>query len=366
MSDNPPPTEPTGDELPDREPAGAQHAGSELEGSGPSEPEPVPSGSPDPGPEAAAEMGTAMGQPDQAAMSRLFGPAPIYSLTGEPSPPTPVLVVCLDGWVDAGMAAATALTGLLESVEMRPYAIFDSEQLIDQRARRPRLIVADGMNRGITWPEPVLNVGVDRLGSGVAVLSGPEPDFRWRGFAAAVTELAKGMGVRLMVGFGGFPAAAPHTRPVKLAATATTPELAQQIGFVSGAIEVPAGIEAVLELELSRAGVPAVGLWARVPHYVAAMPFPAAAVVLLDGLASVSGLVIDSDVLKEAAEAARLKVDELIGQSREHLAMVRQLERSLDELEGEPAGFEESDMASGDEIAAELERYLRGETGDHD
>jgi hypothetical protein len=309
---------------------------------------------------------SAIAQEDQAAMSRVFGPAPMYSLTGEPSPPTPVLVVCLDGWVDAGMAGATALTGLLESVEMRPYAIFDSEQLIDQRARRPHLIISDGLNKGLSWPEPVLNVGVDRLGSGVAVLSGPEPDFRWRGFAAAVTELARGMGVRLMVGFGGFPAAAPHTRPVKLAATATTPELAQQIGFVPGAIEVPAGIEAVLELELSRAGIPAVGLWARVPHYVAAMPFPAAAVVLLDGLASVSGLVIDSEVLSEAAEAARVKVDELIGQSREHLAMVRQLERTLDEMEGRPAGFEERDMASGDEIAAELERYLRGQNGDHE
>lgn len=304
-----------------------------------------------------------MSEPEEVGYSGPRGPAPapLYSLTGEPSPPTPVLVVCLDGWVDAGMAGATALTGLLEGIDMTTYAIFDSEQLIDQRARRPRLRVADGRNEGVTWPETVVNVGVDRLGSGIAVLSGSEPDFRWRGFAAAVTELATRMGVRLMVGFGGFPAAAPHTRPIRLASTATTPELAHQIGFIAGAIEVPAGIEAVLEVELSRAGIPAIGLWARVPHYVAAMPFPGAAVVLLDGLAAVSGLVIDSDVLTEAAEAARAKVDELIGQSREHLAMVRQLERSLDELEWEPRPFEQSDVPSGDEIAAELERYLRGQ-----
>jgi hypothetical protein len=291
--------------------------------------------------------------------------APLYTLTGEPAPPSPVLIVVLDGWVDAGMAGTTALTGLLDRIDTRTYAVFDPEPLIDQRARRPRLLVANGMNEGVTWPEPTIKVGVDRLGSGIAVLSGPEPDFRWRSFAAAVTEVAVGMGARLMVGFGGFPAAAPHTRPVRLACTATTPELAAQIGFVSGAIEVPAGIEAVLELELARAGVPAVGLWARVPHYVAAMPFPAAAVVLLDGLASVSGLVIDSDVLAEAAEAARTKVDELISQSREHVAMVRQLERSMDELEGEAAEvFPDMEAVSGDVIAAELERYLRGEHGE--
>ena len=294
-------------------------------------------------------------------------PSPLYTLTGEPAPPAPVLVVALDGWVDAGMAGATALAGLLDSVETRTYAVFDSERLIDQRARRPRLLVANGMNEGVTWPEPTIRVGVDRLGSGIAVLSGPEPDFHWRGFAGAVTEVAEAMGARLMVGFGGFPAAAPHTRPIRLASTATTPELAGQIGFVSGAIEVPAGIEAVLELEVARAGIPAIGLWARVPHYVAGMPFPAAAVALLDGLASLSGLVIDSDVLAESAEAARNKVDELIGQSREHLAMVRQLERTVDELEGEPVtAFEDLEAVSGDEIAAELERYLREEHGESD
>jgi PAC2 family len=265
------------------------------------------------------------------------------------------------------MAAATALAGLLDTIDTKPYALFDPEPLIDQRARRPRLIVADGMNEGVTWPQPTINVGVDRLGSGIAVLSGPEPDFRWRSFAAAVGEVARQMGVRLMVGFGGFPAAAPHTRPIRLASTATTPELAAQVGFVSGAIEVPAGIEAVLEVELGRIPIPAVGLWARVPHYVAAMPFPSAAAALLDGLASVSGLVIDSDVLAEAAEAARAKVDELISQSSEHTAMVRQLERSVDEEEGEPPEpFSDLQAVSGDELAAELERYLRGEHGEGD
>ncbi len=289
--------------------------------------------------------------------------SPLYTLTGEPAPETPVLVVALDGWIDAGMAAATALDALLDTTDTRPYAVFDPGPLIDQRSRRPRLIVANGMNEGVTWPEPTIRVGVDRLGSGIAILSGPEPDFHWRSFAGAVTEVAKAMGVRLMVGFGGFPAAAPHTRPIRLVSTATTPELAAQIGFVSGAIEVPAGIEAVLELEMAQAGIPAVGLWARVPHYVAAMVFPGAAVVLLDGLAALSGLVIDSQVLSDPAEAARQKVDEAISQSREHQTMVRQLERSVDELEGEPLAFEGLDSMSGDDIAAELERYLRGEHG---
>jgi hypothetical protein len=287
-------------------------------------------------------------------------PSSLYLLTGEPAPPSPVLVVALDGWVDAGLAGATAMTSLLEAVETRSYAVFDSEELLDQRARRPKLKIVDGINEELDWPQVTLSVGTDRLGSGIAMLAGPEPDMRWQSFSDAVAELATALGVRLMVGFGGFPAGAPHTRPVKLAATASNGQLAQQIGFISGSIDVPAGIEAAIERACSNVGIPSVGLWARVPHYVAAMPFPAAAVALLNGLAIVSGLVIDSHLLAEAAEAARKKVDELIAQSSEHQAMVRQLEQQIDELEGTPAVLDDRTVPSGDEIAAELERYLRG------
>ncbi len=291
----------------------------------------------------------------------MTGPSSLYRLTGEPAPPSPVLVVALDGWVDAGLAGGTAMASLLEAVETWPYAVFDSEELLDQRARRPKLKIADGINEGLEWPRVILSVGADRLGSGIAMLAGPEPDMRWQSFSDAVAELATALEVRLMVGFGGFPAAAPHTRPVKLAATSSSNQLAQKIGFIPGAIDVPAGIQAVIELACSKAGIPSVGLWARVPHYVAAMPFPAASVVLLDGLASLSGLVIDSHLLAEAADAAREKVDELIAQSSEHQEMVRQLEQQIDELEGTPAMPDDRTVPSGDEIAAELERYLRGQ-----
>jgi hypothetical protein len=290
------------------------------------------------------------------------GTPELYRLTGEQAPPNPVVVVVLDGWIDAGLAANTALTTLVETIEFQPYAVFDDEQLIDFRARRPQLRLVDGVTESLSFPQPVMQVGTDRLGSGIALLSGPEPDFRWRSFSEAVVEIARGMDARMLVGLGGFPANAPHTRPVRLAATASSPELAHQVGYVEGTLEVPAGAQAALERAFALASIPAVGLWARVPHYVSAMAFPAAAVTLLDGLAAVTGLVIDSEVLSEEAATARRKVDELIRQSPEHAAMVRQLETNVDVLEETPA-FTEQDVPSGDEIAAELERYLRGETG---
>jgi len=291
----------------------------------------------------------------------MVDPSSLYRLTGLPAPSSPVLVVALDGWVDAGFAGATALTSLMDAIDPQPYAVFDSEELLDQRARRPKLKIVNGINEDLDWPQVILSVGADRLGSGIAVLAGPEPDIRWQSFANAVAELAVALEARLMVGLGGFPAGAPHTRPVKLAATASDEQLAAQVGFIAGSIEVPSGIEAAIERACSKLGIPSVGLWARVPHYVAAMPFPAASLALLNGLAGITGLVIDTDSLAEAAEAARLKVDELIAQSGEHQAMVVQLEQQIDAFEGTPVSLEDRIVPSGDEIAAELERYLRGQ-----
>ena len=275
------------------------------------------------------------------------------------TPVDPVLVVHLEGWIDAGLAGATALASLLEGVDTDEVAVFDADELVDYRARRPTLRIADGVHEGLTWRAPRLLLAADPDGRDMLVLAGPEPDLRWRAFASAVTELAAGLGVRLMVGLGAFPAPVPHTRPVRLAATASSSELASRVGFVAGTIDVPAGVNAVLEQSMAEAGVPAVGLWARVPHYVAGFPYPPAAAALLNGLGAVAGLAVDTTELDTAADVALGRVDELIANSDEHKAMVSQLEASVDSTEGNPLNL--GQIPSGDEIAAELQRFLRGE-----
>src|SRR5438552_441754 len=283
----------------------------------------------------------------------------LYERRPSRQPDRPVLVLSLEGWVDAGLGATSATTALLGSIPTEVLATFDGDDLIDQRARRPVLRIVDGLNAGLTWPEIRLLVGEDRTGNDMVFLVGPEPDLHWRPFVAGVVELAQELGVRLAVGLGAFPAAAPHTRPVRLAATATTPDLASRVGVVSGTLEVPAGIEAALEQGFAATEIPAVGLWERVPHYVSAMPYPAASAALVDGLANIAGLTLESAGLHAAADVTRSRVDELIAQSTEHKAMVSQLEDNIDAAEGTPLDL--GPLPSGDEIAAELERYLRGE-----
>lgn len=286
--------------------------------------------------------------------------------TGIAAPESPVVVIAFEGWIDAGFAAATAAATLLEAVPTELFGTFDPEQLIDYRARRPRLRIDDGVRGPIVYSDPRVLVGADRNGKGLVLLVGPEPDYRWRAFAAEAASLAVELGARFVVGLGGFPNGVPHTRPVRLAATASNEELARQVGFVPGSIDVPSGIADVVGAATSALGIPSVGLWARVPHYVSGMPFAPGALALIEGLVMLTGVSIDTDDLQESAEATRHRVDELIAGSEEHASLVRRLEEQLEEVE-QGIGAEgelgiDGRLPSGDEIAAELERFLRGET----
>ncbi len=285
----------------------------------------------------------------------------IFEVHREPDVHEPVLVICLEGWVDAGLGATTAVATLLEDGQSEPIVTFNGEHFLDQRARRPVARIVNGITTELTWPRTLVRQGSDREGRDMLFLVGPEPDFHWRAFNDAVVGLARSWQVRMVVGLGAFPAPAPHTRPVKLAATApqASADLVAQLGTVQGELEVPAGVLAALEMDFAAVGIPVVSLWARVPHYVAGMPFPEASAALVEGLANVAGLSLDSSALRRAGDSARRQVDQLIADNAEHQAMVRRLEESIDASEGNAMGVEA--VPSGEEIAAELERFLRGE-----
>jgi proteasome assembly chaperone (PAC2) family protein len=272
----------------------------------------------------------------------------------------PVLVLGMEGWIDAGGGAGAAASALVGAISAETLATFDSDLLLDQRARRPMMRVVNGVNTGLSWPEVELRWGTDPSGRGVLVLVGAEPDMRWHQFTDEVVAVGNQLGVELVVGLGAFPAPVPHTRPIRLAATASSPELAAKVGFLPATIDVPAGIHASLEQAFAAAGIPAVGIWARVPHYAAAMPYPAASAALLDKLAELAELQLDTSALHAAATATYNQIEQLIANSDEHTAMVRQLETQHDQEAGS-AGFDLGRLPSGDEIAAELERFLRGD-----
>lgn len=280
----------------------------------------------------------------------------------------PVLIMALDGWIDAGAGAARATSALDDLLDSVLLASFDTDELLDHRARRPVMELVDGVNTGLSWPTIELRAATDGAGHDVLLLVGAEPDHTWRAFATAAVDLALDFGTRLVLGLGAYPAPVPHTRPTQLASTATTADLARRVGdAVGGTINVPAGVQAAIERQCAEVGLPAVGLWAQVPHYAAAMPYPAAAAALVDGLSEIGGLALDSQELHDEAAATRLRLDALVAESDEHRELVTQLEAHVDaQARGEWVEGDEDaplEMQSGDELAAELERFLRDQEG---
>ncbi len=273
----------------------------------------------------------------------------------------PVLIVMLSGWIDASGAAASAM-GVVETESgATPLVVFDDDLFIDYRARRPMLELRNGVNTRLVWSSPQLLAGRDPNGRDVLSLSGPEPDMAWHRFAAAISELAGRFGVTRMVALGAYPFAAPHTRPPRLSATSPSVDVLAGLPFRLNSVDVPAGMSAALEHELHDHGIPALGIWAQVPHYVASMSYPAASAALLDGLTTATGITIAASELRREAELQRQRIDQLIEANEEHQAMVAQLERLYDAAEEsteepETGGLE---LRSGDELAAEVERFLR-------
>ncbi|CAB4578158.1 MAG: hypothetical protein F2534_14775 [Actinobacteria bacterium] len=281
-----------------------------------------------------------------------------------PALDAPVLVAMLTGWIDASGAAAAALAAIEQQCHARPLATFDGDAFIDYRARRPTMELREGVNERLVWPDIELKVGRTPSGSDVLLLSGPEPDAAWRRFADLATDLAIELGVRIAVVLGAYPFAAPHTRPSRLSSSSPSAELIATVPFLKNSVDVPAGMGAVLEHAFVAKGVPALGIWAQVPHYLGAMSHPAASVALLDGLEQVTGLVIDRATLAGEAEIQRLRVDQLVEGNAEHRAMVEQLETVYDASEPATASaaFDAAlsgELPSGDDIAAEVERFLR-------
>ena len=263
----------------------------------------------------------------------------------------PTVVAAFDGWVDAGSAATTALAHLAEGAPV--VATFDADRLFDYRARRPPLEIVDGRLTELTWHKLVLRRA--RLaGRDLLVLVGPEPDYRWQAFCAAVVDLCRRFGVVEWISVGAIPAAVPHTRPVPILGTEASPGLLRGdvIAGPSGTLRVPSALVSALELEVSAAGIPALGYFAQVPHYVSG-PYATAALELLHAIGSHFGSEIPVLELDGEARELRIRLDAATAADETTRSYVERLEGMYDEQR----------LPSGDDLITDIERFLRDQGG---
>ena len=277
--------------------------------------------------------------------------AKLLELQERPPLRDPFLVVHLNGWTDAGLAGQTGAVFLRARWNGRTLGEFDADELLDYRSRRPIVRLAGGAIEQVTWSPIELSLADPGAERDALLLTGPEPDLRWLAFGDEVVAACRQLGVVEVFGLGAFPAPALHTDPVAVVGTSADPELAGRLETVPAIVELSAGIQTVLEERLHRAGIPATGLWARVPPYLAGGTHPPAALALVRTLARLAGIAVDTTEL-EAAAKDHLEQVELAIRERPQIAEFIEQIRGLVEQGGDER------IPPGDEIAAELERFL--------
>ncbi len=264
----------------------------------------------------------------------------------------PAIVAAFDGWIDAAGASTAAASALAGDGEQ--LISFPPDALYDYRSRRPVLDIVDGRPSSLVWPQLALTRR--RLGErDLLILTGAEPDFRWQELGADLQELCVRFGVVEWVSLGSLPAAVAHTRPVPILATASRPGLLaedEQQG-PAGLLRVPSACLSTVELAVAEGGVPTVGFYAQVPHYVQGT-YAAATIALLEHAGRHLGIEPSTAALAEEALAQRRRLDAAVAADADSRAYVERLEQ----MSGE-----EQRLPSGDEIASEIERFLRGEGG---
>lgn len=271
----------------------------------------------------------------------------IVHVVTEPEDVTaPALIVSFEDWVDAGAAGTTAARHVAAGGEV--VATFDADAIYDYRSHRPVLDIVDGIPRQFAWP--VLNLTRRRLPErDVFVLTGPEPDFRWRELASDLHEVAVRLGVVQHVSLGAIPAAVPHTAPTPVMMTASDEELLRGGRPTEGLLRVPAAAVSLVEWTMAQNGIPAVGFWAQVPHY--ATPYAAGAIALVRRIEDHLSVTIGAGELEEQVAAQRAALEQIFATNPEAQEHLGRLEGLVGEQEVPPA----------ENIAEEVEKFLRNQ-----
>jgi proteasome assembly chaperone (PAC2) family protein len=272
----------------------------------------------------------------------------------QPELRSPILVCAFAGWNDAASAATAALEAVGEALDAEVIARIDPEEFFDFQATRPTIRLSEGQARHIDWPENILLAArAPNAERDLALLSGTEPNLRWRTFTDTILEAAKSLGVEMVVTLGALLADVPHTRPVPVTGFASDPELVRRLDLSRSNYEGPTGVIGVLHEACNRHALTSASLWAAVPHYVAAVPNPKAALALLRRLEGVTGIAIDAGELEEASTRFEDQIDRAVSSSPEIEELVTRLEREQEEA------IDFGQVPSGESIARELQRFLR-------
>lgn len=271
----------------------------------------------------------------------------------ESSAESPILVMALEGLFDIAGAATDAVDHLATLATRRiKIASIDPEVFFDFTQQRPVVSIGDDGLRSLRWPEnEAYELGLEGDVPSLITISGIEPHLRWRTFSEAIGEIAQRSGARLVVTLGAMAGQAPHTRALGVVGSASDPALAERLGLGRPSYQGPTGLVGALHVHLHELGLAVISLRVSVPHYVTQAPNPEATRSLLARLELVTGIRTDHERFDAEAAEWQAKVDAAVASDDEMRNYVARLEMLIDNS---------ADLLpSGDELAAELQAWLR-------
>ena len=286
------------------------------------------------------------------------------TLIWETDPPelrSPILVCSFRGWNDAAGAASTALATVAASLDAELVASVDPEEFFDFQANRPMITLEGGQTRSIDWPANTLIAAeAPSAERDLLLLDGTEPNLRWRGFSEAIANAAERMGVEMVITLGALLAEVSHTLPVPITGLASDDDLVEELDLSRSTYEGPTGIVGVVHDMCRERGMSSASLWAAVPHYVAAVPNPKAALALLRRLEGLTGIAVDASELEEETTDYEDQVGRAVAANPE----IEELVTRIEEQQAEQLTEDGTDLPSADAIAREFQRFLRQRGGD--
>ncbi|WP_309064334.1 proteasome assembly chaperone family protein [Microbacterium sp.] len=288
------------------------------------------------------------------------------SVSGGPDVPTGLpMVILLTGFTDAGGAVSGLIEHLHATTAPDPIAVFDNDVLLDYRARRPVIVFDQDHLTEFRPARLELALARDALGQPFLLLSGYEPDFAWNAFSDVVLDFIDAFQVKTVTWVHSIAMPVPHTRPLGTTVSGNRHDLTAAHSVWRPRTQVPATAGHLLEYRIAQQDVRIAGFVLLVPHYLADTEYPDTVLAAADKVMVATGLVLKTDAVQLAREEYLARVEEQVQGSEELLQMVHTLEARYDAYmsgreaeEGEERGFDERDLPSADELAAELERYL--------
>ena len=275
---------------------------------------------------------------------------------------SPVLVCAFRGWNDAAASASTAVAAIAGAFDSQLIAKVDPEDYFDFQATRPTIRLEEGQTRQIEWPaNNLIAVPVPAADRDLVLLDGTEPNLRWRTFSETIATAADALGVERVITLGALIAEVSHTLPVPITGLASDPEMVEALELERSNYEGPTGITGVLHDLCRQGGIDSVSLWAAVPHYVAAIPNPKAALALLRRLEGLTGIAVEASGLEEETSDYEEQIGRAIAANPEIEDLVSRIEaEQVDLLDSEG-----DELPSADSIAREFQRFLkqRGDQG---